>query len=78
MRTCVIFNPTAKGEKARHFRKCLATIEKECSLIQTTGAGAARLLAAQAVREGFEAVVAAGGDGTINEVLNGIGDAGGF
>ncbi len=78
VRTCIIFNPVAKGEKAKRFRKFLATIEKECALLHTTAAGAARSLAAQAVRDGFEAVVAAGGDGTINEVLNGIGDADGF
>lgn len=47
-------------------------------MIQTTGAGAARGLAADAVRNGFETIVAAGGDGTLNEALNGIGDADGF
>ncbi|EEF61593.1 diacylglycerol/lipid kinase family protein [Pedosphaera parvula] len=75
MRTCVIFNPTAKGDKARRFRRNLDRIGAECTLKQTTHAGAARTLAAEAVQEGFNIIVAAGGDGTVNEVLNGIGDA---
>jgi YegS/Rv2252/BmrU family lipid kinase len=75
VRTCVIFNPTAKGNKARNFRRHLDEYASSCSLKQTAAIGDARLLAAQAVREGFEIVVAAGGDGTLNEVLNGIGDA---
>ena len=45
----------------------------------TAAAGDARRLAAEAVLEGCDTVVAAGGDGTLNEVLNGIGDVqGGF
>ena len=75
MRTCVIFNPTARGEKARRFRRHLDDIAADCTLKQTAAVGDARKLAADAVREGFENVVAAGGDGTLNEVLNGIGDA---
>ena len=78
MRTCVVFNPAANGERARQFRRARATIERESTLLQTTAAGEARALAAQAVEDGFEAIVAAGGDGTLNEVLNGIGDAEGF
>jgi YegS/Rv2252/BmrU family lipid kinase len=74
VRICVIFNPTAKGEKARRFRRHLDTIGAECALKQTAAAGGARPLAAEAIREGFDTVVAAGGDGTLNEVLNGIGD----
>ena len=41
----------------------------------TSAPGDARRLAAEAVADGFDLVVAAGGDGTVNEVLNGIGDA---
>ena len=41
----------------------------------TAAPGDARRLAAEAVGEGFDLIVAAGGDGTVNEVLNGIGDA---
>src|SRR5438105_3825957 len=41
----------------------------------TAAIGDARRLATESVAEGFEVIVAAGGDGTLNEVLNGIGDA---
>lgn len=75
MRTCVIFNPTARGNKASRFRQHLDEIARECTLMRTTCAGDARRLAREAVQAGFEIVVAAGGDGTLNEVLNGIGDA---
>ena len=75
MRTCIIFNPTAKGNKARHFRHHLDKFAAECTLKLTAGVGDARKLATQAVEEGFEIVAAAGGDGTLNEVLNGIVDA---
>ncbi len=74
MRTCVIFNPTARGEKARRFRQHLDAIGAQSTLKLTGAVGDARRLAAEAVREGFEVVVAAGGDGTLNEVLNGLGD----
>ena len=74
VRTCVIFYPTARGEKARRFRQHLDAFGREATLKMTTAAGEARRLAAEAVKEGFEVIVAAGGDGTINEVLNGIGD----
>ena len=74
MRTCVIFNPAARGDKARHFRHHLDAIGTAGTLKLTAAAGDARRLAAEAVNEGFEVIVAAGGDGTLNEVLNGIGD----
>ena len=74
MRICVIFNPAARGDKARHFRDHLAALSSQVTLKPTYAAGAGRPLAAEAVREGFEVVVAAGGDGTVNEVINGIAD----
>ena len=72
MRTCVIFNPVAKGDKARRLRSHLDEIGRHAALKLTRCAGDAGPLAAEAVREGFEIVVAAGGDGTLNEVLNGM------
>src|SRR5436190_13767241 len=74
MRICVIFNPTARGERAKRFRRHLDAFDGECALKPTTAPGGGRALAAEAVREGFGVIVAAGGDGTLNEVLNGIGD----
>src|SRR5688572_22436336 len=75
MRICVIFNPAAKGEKAKRFRRHLDTMDSDCAFKPTTRPGGGRELALEAVREGYDTIVAAGGDGTINEVLNGIGGA---
>ena len=72
MRICVIFNPVAKGEKARRFRRHLDLVAHESAVKQTSAPGTAATLAAEAVHEGFDVIVAAGGDGTLNEVLNGI------
>jgi len=71
----VIFNPAARGEKARRFRRQLDAIGALCAFKATAAPGDARRLAAEAVRDGYDLIAAAGGDGTINEVLNGIGDA---
>jgi diacylglycerol kinase (ATP) len=79
VQTCIIFNPSARGQKAEFFCSRLGSLYPNCVLRKTAAAGDARKLAAQAVREGFATVVAAGGDGTANEVVNGIGDVpGGF
>lgn len=76
---CVIYNPTARGEKARAFRDEVTKIAKDWELMPTTCPGDARTLAAKATRAGFTDIIAAGGDGTLNEVVNGIGDVeGGF
>ena len=75
VRICVIFNPAARGNKARHFRRHLDEIGGRCAFKATAAPGDARRLAAEAVIDGFDLIVAAGGDGTVNEVLNGLGDA---
>ena len=74
VRICVIFNPAARGNKARRFRGRFAEMSQQCALKATTAPGDARRFAQAAVATGYEVVVAAGGDGTVNEVLNGIGD----
>src|SRR5262245_5046605 len=75
MKACVIFNPAARGEKAEQFRSHLAALSTRVGLKPTYAPGTGRALASEAVREGYEVVVAAGGDGTLNEVVNGIGDS---
>ena len=60
---------------ARHFLRHLRDLGNDVALKPTVTVGHGRKLAAEAVGEGFDTLVAAGGDGTVNEVLNGIGDA---
>ncbi len=72
----VIFNPAARGDKARRVRHLLeARTNRHVTLAPTEQTGDATRLAAQAARDGYGAVIAAGGDGTINEVVSGLGGA---
>lgn len=71
----IIFNPTARGEKAAQLRQHLADLGDDVRVLPTRHAGDARDRAVQLVADGCGTVVAAGGDGTVNEVLNGICDA---
>ena len=72
-KTLVILNPAARSDKASRLRERIAALSGGASMRLTSEAGDAREIAAEAVREGFEVVIAAGGDGTLNEVVNGIG-----
>ncbi len=71
----LIFNPAARGEKARRFRDSLGQLQDECTLLETSGPGSATALAAEAVHDGCKTIVASGGDGTVNEVVNGLAQA---
>jgi len=72
----VILNPAAGrgyGDRAEpKLRQCLETEALDFDLVRTEGPGHAVELARYAARDGFEMVVAAGGDGTANEVINGL------
>lgn len=71
----VIFNPAARGEKSQRVQRFLeakAQAQHNLTLAPTDGPGNAKRLAADAAAAGCDVIVAAGGDGTVNEVINGI------
>lgn len=68
----VILNPAARSEKAARLPERLATICSEAEIRVSALPGDAERIAREAVAEGFSTIVAAGGDGTVNEVVNGI------
>lgn len=71
----VIRNPTSRHARGQRFAAVLAALETrgcQIEVRETEAAGHAIALARDAIAGGCDAVVAAGGDGTINEVLNGV------
>ena len=70
---CIIFNPKAGSSKLSKLNKIITELNKNntVTLFETTAAGDATNIA-RTESANFDIVVAAGGDGTINEVVNGI------
>lgn len=74
-RTLVILNPSARGERAKTLFEKITQLAKNAVVRMTSEPGEVRSLAGSAAAEGFATVVAAGGDGTINEIVNGIAES---
>jgi YegS/Rv2252/BmrU family lipid kinase len=77
MRVKVILNPYANrwraGEQAPAVAEACRTAGVDCDLTITAAAGEGTPVAEAAARAGdYDAIIAAGGDGTINEVINGL------
>ena len=70
--TVVILNPAARGARTQRLRTQVEKLTRDAILWTTSGAGEAESLARNAAAEGYQRIVAAGGDGTINEIVNGI------
>ncbi len=75
MSVCVIINPNAGS--AEGGTELLSLIESQADVVAwtTSEAGDARTLARRAANEGFDIVAAAGGDGTVHAVVNGLMEA---
>lgn len=71
----VICNPVAgpkRGNRVERVREILASRGADFRIRETRGPGDAVLMAREAAHAGAETVVALGGDGTVNEVANGL------
>lgn len=72
----VIVNPTSgRGRAARSFARLAALIDDaglDARVVATRGPMHATELAAEAVAAGYRQIAAVGGDGTANEVVNGL------
>jgi len=71
--TIVILNPTAGSpEHIRSWQQRIESLAGDCPIRVTLHSGEAEALTRHAVKEGFTRIVAAGGDGTVTQVANGL------
>jgi diacylglycerol kinase (ATP) len=76
MRTCVILNPAAgRGCSPQRIRQSVSSIPG-AEIRVSQAPDSVRPLAAEAVADGFERIVAAGGDGTVSVIASALLDAG--
>src|SRR5205085_154071 len=73
MDTCVIYNPSAgRGLARRLVERLRRSHAPAWDFLPTTSPGHGAELAVRAVNDGYRTLIAAGGDGTVHEVANGI------
>lgn len=73
MRICLIPNPISGGDARSRIRQAVTEfthLGAEVDLVTTKARGDARLAAARSLEQGCDRLVAAGGDGTLNEIVN--------
>jgi YegS/Rv2252/BmrU family lipid kinase len=80
MKTVVIANPHAGnnrvGRRWADYHRSIVNIFAPSQIHLTTASGEATLLARRSILEGAERIIVVGGDGTMNEVVNGFFDNG--
>src|SRR5579885_3036136 len=70
---CVIYNPASgRGRSASRLEELRRAWAERATFWPTAAPGQAEELALQAADSGFATVAAAGGDGTVHEVVNGL------
>jgi diacylglycerol kinase (ATP) len=74
--TLIILNPAADSERAQKRQAHVQSLARDCVVCTTTYTGEAEAMARRGAEQGFGKIVAAGGDGTINEVVNGLAGTG--
>src|SRR5580704_10257903 len=74
-RVALIYNPASgqhSGRRASQVQNVIAVLRKagiEAEALETHAPGSAKALALAAARQGYDAVLACGGDGTVHEAL---------
>ncbi|MFN0129898.1 MAG: diacylglycerol/lipid kinase family protein [Verrucomicrobiales bacterium] len=70
--TAIILNPAAQSTRASRKVEVVRALATGAHVVETRAIGDARRLARELAEQGWSTVVAAGGDGTVNEVAAGL------
>jgi YegS/Rv2252/BmrU family lipid kinase len=75
LKSCLVLNPLSGGKRSDGLRRGLERAFRDIvpggRVTETRGAGDAETIVRSLLADGFECVAVAGGDGTINEAVNG-------